>query len=185
MKKTRCIFPPCIAVNQATSSIVATGITTTIKVTNAIARTNNPINAIEMINTMFVLNATIRTLITASLTKKRIITSAINSKQNNEAMHNDQSTLSSTDTLSGRRSQSCSRSSFVLLFLVLLLLKQRSYGNHHVASDDRVLSALPKSGYLYSSMSDDGGRIHCPDKSNTVFAIFSAPTAKKGKCSHK
>jgi hypothetical protein len=34
---------------------------------------------------------------------------------------------------------------------------------------------------LYSSESDDSRRIHRPDKSDTVFATFSAPTVKKSK----
>jgi hypothetical protein len=34
---------------------------------------------------------------------------------------------------------------------------------------------------LYFSKSDNGGLIHCPDRGNTVFATFSAPTAKRGK----
>jgi hypothetical protein len=32
---------------------------------------------------------------------------------------------------------------------------------------------------LYSSKSDNGGCIHRPDKSKSVFATFSAPKAKK------
>jgi hypothetical protein len=44
---------------------------------------------------------------------------------------------------------------------------------------------LPKHWYLYSSKSDDGGRIHRPDKSDTIFATFSAPMAKTGKRAHK
>jgi hypothetical protein len=47
------------------------------------------------------------------------------------------------------------------------------------------LSALHKRRYSYSSESDEGGRIHHPDKSNTVFATFSTPTAKKSKCTQK
>ncbi len=72
-----------------------------------------------------------------------------------------------------------------VLFLVLGLALARSYSNHHVDQDDRKLSAAPKQGYSpkhrysYSSKSDNGGRIHHPDKSNTVFATFSAPKAKK------
>ncbi len=38
-----------------------------------------------------------------------------------------------------------------------------------------------KRGYSCSSKSDDGRCIHCPDKSNTVFATFSAQVAKKRK----
>jgi hypothetical protein len=49
---------------------------------------------------------------------------------------------------------------------------------------NRKPSVLPKRGYLYSSK-DDGGRIHCPDKSDTVFATFSALRAKRGKQAHK
>jgi hypothetical protein len=47
-----------------------------------------------------------------------------------------------------------------------------------VADDDHKLSALPKRGYLYSLESDDNRPLHCPDKSNTIFATFFAPTHK-------
>jgi hypothetical protein len=73
----------------------------------------------------------------------------------------------------------------LLCALVLALGLARSYNNHHVAQDDRKPSAAPKHGYspkhgyLYSSKSDDGGNIHRPDKSDTVFAIFLALKAKK------
>jgi hypothetical protein len=73
---------------------------------------------------------------------------------------------------------------FALSFSFLVLLC-RSYSNHHVDQDDRKPSAAPKQGYSskhgysYSSESDNGGRIHRPDKSDTVFATFSAPKAKK------
>jgi hypothetical protein len=75
--------------------------------------------------------------------------------------------------------------SFALLFPVLLLLEQQELRHHHVSHDDHQPSALPKRGYFYSSKSDDGRLIHRPDKSNTVFATFSAPTVKKGKHTHK
>jgi hypothetical protein len=76
------------------------------------------------------------------------------------------------------------------LVLVLVLGLAQAAGatatsNHHDDQDDRKPSAAPKQGYSskhgysYSSESDDGGRIHCPDKSNTVFATFSAPKTKK------
>jgi hypothetical protein len=42
-----------------------------------------------------------------------------------------------------------------------------------------------KCGYSYSSMSDDGGCINCPVKSDTIFATFSAPSAKRGKHTQK
>jgi hypothetical protein len=60
-----------------------------------------------------------------------------------------------------------------------------SYSNHHVDQDDHKPSAAPKQEYSskhgdsYSSESDNGGRIHRLDKSNTVFATFSALKAKK------
>ncbi len=106
-------------------------------------------------------------------------------KKSNAAMHNDQSSLSSTGNLSGKRSRSCSRSPLRSRSWSCSCSSSRSYNNHHVDNDDCKPSALPKHGYLYSSKSDDGGRIHCPDRSNTVFATFSAPTAKKGKRAHK
>ncbi len=50
-----------------------------------------------------------------------------------------------------------------------------------MAQDDRKPSAL----YSYSSESDDGRRIHRPDKIDTIFATFSTPIAKKSKCTQK
>jgi hypothetical protein len=106
-------------------------------------------------------------------------------KKSDEAMHNDQS--SRAGNLSERRSQSCSRSPLHARSCSwsCSCSSSRSYSNHHVDQDDRKPSAAPKQGYspkyryLYSSESDNGGRIHCQDKSNTVFATFSAPKAKK------
>jgi hypothetical protein len=106
-------------------------------------------------------------------------------KKSNKAMHNDQSSLSSTGNLSGRRSWSCSRSPLCSCSWSCSCSSSRSYDNHHVAQDDRKPSALPKRRYLYSSKSDNGGHIHCPDKSDTIFATFSAPTAKKVKRTQK
>ncbi len=54
-----------------------------------------------------------------------------------------------------------------------------------MAQDDRRLAALPKRRYSYSSESEDGGRINCLDRSDTVFATFSTPNVKKGKCTQK
>jgi hypothetical protein len=56
--------------NQATSSIVATSIVTTIEATNAIATTDNPTIVIAPINATIVLFTTIRNLRAASPTKK-------------------------------------------------------------------------------------------------------------------
>ncbi len=105
--------------------------------------------------------------------------------KSDKAMHNDQS--SSAGNLSARRSRSRSRSPSRSCFCSwsCSCSSNRSYSNHHVDQDDRKPSAAPKQGYspkrgyLYSSESDDGGCIHCPDKSDTVFATFSAPKAKK------
>jgi hypothetical protein len=106
-------------------------------------------------------------------------------KKSDKAMHNDQS--SSTGNSSKRRSQSHSRSpSFSCsCSWSWSCSSSRSYSNHHVDQDNRKPRAAPKQGYspkhgyLYSSESDDGGHIHRPDKSDTVFATFSAPNAKK------
>jgi hypothetical protein len=75
------IFPLCIAVNQATSSIVATSNTTTIKATNAITMTNDPTIVIETIDATIVLVATIRTLRATSPMKRRMNASAITSRK--------------------------------------------------------------------------------------------------------
>jgi hypothetical protein len=97
-------------------------------------------------------------------------------KKSDKAMHNDQSSLLSVGSSSGKRGQSqsplrswscsCSRSS------------SRSYENHHVEQHDQKPSAAPKRRRLYSK-DDDGGHYHHPDKSNSLFATFSAPKAKR------
>ncbi len=106
-------------------------------------------------------------------------------KKSNEAMHNDQSSSLSMGNLSGRRSQSCSRSPLRSHSWFCSCLSSRSYNNHHVNQDDCKLTAPLKRRYLYSSKSDNSGRTHCPDKSDTVFVTFSTPIAKKGKRTQK
>ncbi len=106
-------------------------------------------------------------------------------KKSNKAMHNDQSSLSSTGSSSRKRSRFCSRSPLRFCPWSRSQSSSRSYENHHVDNDDCRPSGLPKHRYLDSSKSDDGRRIHHPDKSNTVFATFAAPTAKQGKGTHK
>jgi hypothetical protein len=104
-------------------------------------------------------------------------------KKSDEAMHNDQS--SSAGNLSKRRSRSYSRSSSCSCSWSCSCSSSRSYSNHRVDQDNHKPSAAPKQeysskhGYSYSSESDNGGRIHYPEKIDTVFAIFSAPRAKK------
>ncbi len=41
-----------------------------------------------------------------------------------------------------------------------------------------IMFAVPKHGRLYSKDNDDG-HYHRPDKSNSLFATFSAPKAKR------
>jgi hypothetical protein len=108
-------------------------------------------------------------------------------KKSNEAMHNDQSSSLRADTLSGKRSCSHSRSPLPSCSwsCSCSCSSSRSYDNLHVANDDCKPSMLPRHGHSYSFKGDDSGCTHCPDKSDTVFATFSAPTAKKGKCTHK
>jgi hypothetical protein len=101
-------------------------------------------------------------------------------KKSNEAMHNDQSSKSSA----GNLCQSCSRSSSRSQSWSCSCSSSWSYDNHHVDQDDGKPSAAPKGRYSYSSESDNGRRIKCPDKSDTVFATFSAPKVKK-KCTQK
>ncbi len=69
--------------NQATSSIVATNIAITIKVTDTIAMISDLTIIIKRINATIVLNATTRTQRAASPTKRRrrIITNAITSRK--------------------------------------------------------------------------------------------------------
>ncbi len=81
----------------------------------------------------------------------------------------------------GRSSRSCSKPPSCSRSWSCSHSSSRSYDNPHVAQDDRKPSALLKRGYLYSFKSDDGRHIHRPDKSDSIFATFSAPMAKKSK----
>ncbi len=99
-----------------------------------------------------------------------------------KAMHNDQSSSSSMDTLSGKRSRSRSRTPSCSSSRSCSCSSSsgRSYTNYHLSHDDRKSSGSLKRKYLYSE--DDNDRhYHCPDKSDTVFATFAAPTTKKYK----
>jgi hypothetical protein len=94
-------------------------------------------------------------------------------------MHYDQSSKLSAGNSSGKRSRSHSRSSLRSRSWSHSCSSSQSYDNHHVDQDDRRLNPPLKHEYLYSSECDDGGRVHHPDKDNTVFATFSTPKAKK------
>jgi hypothetical protein len=100
-------------------------------------------------------------------------------KKSDEAMHNDQSSKLSAGNLSRNEKRSHSRSSLRSQSRSCSCSSNQSYNNHHVNQDDCKPSAAPKCQYLYSSESDNGRCIHCPDKSDTVFATFSCPKAKK------
>jgi hypothetical protein len=75
------MFLQHIAVNQATSSIVATNITITTKATNVIATIAYLIIIIKTINAMIVVNVTTRMQGTASPTTRRMIASTITSRK--------------------------------------------------------------------------------------------------------
>jgi hypothetical protein len=100
-------------------------------------------------------------------------------KKSNKAMHNDQSSKLSAGNLSRKRNWSCSRSFLRSQSWSRSCSSSQSYNNHHVDQDDRRSNLPFKHGYLYSSESDNGKHIHHPDKTDTVFATFSAPKAKK------
>jgi hypothetical protein len=68
---------------------------------------------------------------------------------------------------------------FALSILVSLLLKQFELQQPSCQPWWSQAERIPQRRYSYSSKSDGGGRIHHPDKSNTVFATFSTPKAKK------
>jgi hypothetical protein len=171
-----------MAVNQPTSSIVATSIVTIIKGTNRIATIANLTIAIKTIGATTIFVAIIRNQRAASPSKIRMIASRITlRKKSDKAMHNDQSSLSSKGNSSRRRSRSCPRSPLHSCSWSHSCSSSKSYDNHHVDNDDGKPSALPKRGYSYSSKSDEGECIHHPDKSDTVFATFSTPVAKRGK----
>jgi hypothetical protein len=124
---------------------------------------------------------------TKSYNKKDNCKPDLSKKKSNKAMHIDQSSLSSAGNLSGKRSCSFSRSHLRLCSCSwsCSCLSSRSYNNHHVAQDDHRPNPPLKRGYLYSSKSDDGRQIHRPNKRDTLFSTFSAPIAKKGKCTQK
>jgi hypothetical protein len=75
------IFLPPVAVNQATSSIIAINIATIVGATDAIATIANLTIAIKTIHATIVLNATTRTQRAASSTKRRMIASTITSRK--------------------------------------------------------------------------------------------------------
>jgi hypothetical protein len=103
-------------------------------------------------------------------------------KMSDKAMHNNQSSLSSADTLSGKRSCSHSRSPSCSCscFCSRLSSRDRSYTNHHVSHDDHNSIRSLNCKYSYSEDNNDG-HYHCPDKNNIVFAAFAAPKANKNK----
>ncbi len=57
----------------------------------------------------------------------------------------------------------------------------RSYANHHETNDNCKPSTHSKQEYLYSSKDNDDGRIHHPNKNDTVLANFTAPKVKRSK----
>jgi hypothetical protein len=75
------MFLQHVAVNQATSSTVATNIAITIKATDVIATIADLIIVIKTINAMIVVDATTRIRGTASPTTRRMIASAITSRK--------------------------------------------------------------------------------------------------------
>ncbi len=80
-RRNRLIFLPCIAVNQATGSIVVTNIMTTIKATDAIATIADPTIVLKKIDASIILNTTTRTQRAASPTKRRMIAGVITSRK--------------------------------------------------------------------------------------------------------
>ncbi len=171
--------------NQATVTIVLLNITTIIEATNMTVTIADPTIVIETIDAVIVVDARTRTQRAQSpMTRRKRNHSK---KTSNKAMHNNQTSLSSAGNLSGRRSRSCSRSPLLSCSCSrsCSCLSNRSFDNHHVAQDDRRPNPLLMRRYLYSSKRDNGGRIHRPDKSGTIFATFSAPIAKKGKRTQK
>jgi hypothetical protein len=166
-------------VNKATISIAVITTATIIEVTDVIATITNLTIVIGMTDARIALNMTTRTQKAPSPTTRDDCKRNYSKKKSNEAMHNDQSSKSSTGNLFGKRSRSCSWSSSGSQSQSRSCSSSRSYDHHHVDQDDCKPSAAPKRQYSYSSESDDGGRIHCPDKSDSVFATFSTLKAKK------
>ncbi len=80
-KRIQPMFLPCIAMNQDTSSTVATNIGTTIKATDMIATIANLNIVIKTINALIMGNGTTRTQGTTSPTTRRMIASAITSRK--------------------------------------------------------------------------------------------------------
>jgi hypothetical protein len=75
------MFLPHVAVNQATSSTIATNITITIETTDVIATIANLTIVTKTINAMIVVNAMTSTQGTTSPTTQRMIASAITSRK--------------------------------------------------------------------------------------------------------
>jgi hypothetical protein len=98
-RKRWLIFPSCAALNQATGSIVTIS-GTIIKATNAMAMTNNATIIIKAINATNILVAMTRTIRATSPMRRRMIASVNFKIKSDKAMHNNQSSLSSADTLS-------------------------------------------------------------------------------------
>jgi hypothetical protein len=53
--------------------------------------------------------------------------------------------------------------------------------NHHASNDDRKQNSSLKHEYLYFNDEEDG-LVHCPEKEDSVFAIFATPKGKKKNC---
>jgi hypothetical protein len=178
-KRKRLIFPLHVAVNRATLIIAVVTTVTIIKATDVIATITNLTIVIKSTNATIALDVMTRTQKAPSPTTKRMIASAITPRKRAMAMHNDQTSKSSAGNSSGKRSRSCSRSSSRSQSWSHSCSSSWSSDHHHINQDDCKPSAASKRQYSYSSESDDGGRIHRPDKSDSVFATFSTPKAKK------
>ncbi len=105
-------------------------------------------------------------------------------KKSNEAIHNDQSSSSSTGKFAQKKESTSI--SFVLSLSFSLLLKQQKLqkSSHHVKQHDHKPGAAPKRGCLYS-VDDDDRHYHCPDKSDSVYATFFALKAKRNNHAQK
>jgi hypothetical protein len=170
-------------VNQATSSIVATSTTTIIKATNVIVTTKDPTFVIKKINATIILIAMIRSLRTASPTKRRIIASAITSRKRVIRPCTMTSPLHQARTPCPEKGVALAQD--LLCTLIFGLALAQAAGAMTTIMWLMMIASQPKRGHLYSSNSDDGGHIHHPNKSDTVFATFSAPAVKRGTRTHK
>jgi hypothetical protein len=150
---------------------------TIIEATNAIAMITNLTSVIETTNATIALDVTTRTQKVPSPTTRRMIARAITSRKRAMRPCIMTSPLSQAPAICPEKGVDLIQDLLCTLNLGLALAQVARATT--IIMLTKILNLPFKRMYSYFSKSDDGGRIHCLDKSNTVFATFSAPNAKK------